>query len=226
MDIRHDDDNVEMLSVATDNSKVRVAGFVRNSFVDWPGNIAFVVFLGGCNLACPHCHNHDILSSMSNRLPYIDVRGEIEDQIGFIDGVVISGGEPTTHWYLKEIITDIRGLGLPVKLDTNGTNYEMLRELVREKLVDFVAMDVKAPIDRYAPLGFVHGDHKHVAELLDNIQKSIAFLKEGHVPFMFRTTPIPELEPDDFAGIEKLVAGAKWVRNEYVHNEYNIPRHG
>jgi pyruvate formate lyase activating enzyme len=200
----------------TENSKVRVAGFVRNSFVDWPGKISFVVFLGGCNLSCPHCHNHDILGSMSNRLQYLDVRQEIEDQIGFIDGVVISGGEPTTHWYLREIIEDLRSMGLAVKLDTNGTNYELLRELVNARLVDFVAMDIKAPLDRYAPLGFIRGDHKHIAEVIENVRKSIEFLKGGRVPFMFRTTPIPELEPDDFVGIGQLVGGAPWTKNEFV----------
>jgi pyruvate formate lyase activating enzyme len=193
---------------------IRVAGFVRNSFVDWPGKIAFVVFLGGCNFNCPHCHNHKILRSASNKLPLIDVLSEIKQQIGFIDGVVISGGEPTVHPHLREVIGEIRALNLPIKLDTNGSNFELLRELVSKGFVDFVAMDIKAPLTRYVELGFCSDG------VIESIGKSINYLKsQNEIKFMFRTTPIPELTPEDFDGIKKLVGTADWVENDFVSQD-------
>ncbi|MDR0462231.1 MAG: anaerobic ribonucleoside-triphosphate reductase activating protein [Christensenellaceae bacterium] len=188
---------------------INVAGTVKNSFVDWPGKIAFVVFLAGCNFNCPHCHNHNILSSMSNRLPWGSVLTDIKEQIGFIDGVVISGGEPTQHPHLDQIIRDIRALGLPVKLDTNGSDFDTLRRLVEDGLVSFVAMDIKAPLARYGELGFFKGS-------IDDVERSIEFLKQAKVDFMFRTTPIPELTEQDFMGIKKLVGDATWVKNNFV----------
>ena len=193
---------------------INVAGFVRNSFIDYPGKISFVVFLGGCNFSCPHCHNHHILCASSNKLPLAQVLDEIKEQIGFIDGVAISGGEPTTHPHLREIITAIRELGLAVKLDTNGSNFNVLKSLVTEKLVDFVAMDIKAPIERYIELGFVKNQ-----ELVKQVKQSIEFLKENRVPFMFRTTPIPELSKNDMGKIKALVGDAPHRTNDFVEQE-------
>jgi len=189
----------------------KVAGFVRNSFVDWSGNISFVVFLGGCNFSCPHCHNRNILGHASNTLPLNSVINEIRGQIGFIDGVVISGGEPTTHPHLRTIIGEIRALGLPVKLDTNGSNFEILRDLVNEKLVDYVAMDIKAPLDRYVELGFAR-DEKLVA----SVEQSIKFLQSGIVPHTFRTTPIPELIEKDIQTVKKTAGKSPWSLNDFV----------
>ena len=195
---------------------LNIAGIVRNSFVDWPAKIAFVVFLGGCNFACPHCHNYDILSSTANKLPFVDVLEEIKYQIGFIDGVVLSGGEPAMYPQIREIITQIRALGLPIKLDTNGSNFLLLKELVMGKLVDYVAMDIKAPFDQYVPLGFIKGNKNKTDLILENVKSSIEFLKEGHVPYMFRTTPIPELTEKDFEGIKSIVGKAPWIKNNFV----------
>jgi pyruvate formate lyase activating enzyme len=192
---------------------IKVAGFVRNSFVDWPAKIAFVVFLGGCNFNCPHCHNHNLLGSISNRLPFLGVLDEIKEQIGFIDGVVLSGGEPTMHPHLYDIIAAVRGLGLDVKLDTNGSNFEILHDLVGRGLVNFVAMDIKAPIDKYIEYGFIARGDK--AGILSNVVKSIEFLKSGVVNYQFRTTPVPELLPADLAAVKEL-AGAKWRLNDFV----------
>jgi len=190
---------------------MKVAGIQRNSFVDWPGKISFVVFLGGCNFTCPHCHNNHILCSTSNTISIKDVLEEIKQQIGFIDGVVISGGEPTVHPNLHDIILQIRKLELPVKLDTNGSNFEMLQSLVDGKLVDFVAMDIKAPLDRYVELGFVKSK-----DITKQVEKSIEFLKSNKVPFMFRTTPIPELMTEDLDAIQKIVQGHAWRKNDFT----------
>jgi pyruvate formate lyase activating enzyme len=190
----------------------RIAGFVRNSFVDWPGNISFVVFLGGCNFRCPHCHNHNILCSTSNTIPFTEALYEIKSQYGFIDGVVISGGEPTEHPHLHEMIAAIRELNLPVKLDTNGSHFEILRSLVDGGLVDFVAMDIKAPLEKYIKLGFT----KSKADV-ENVRQSVEYLKNiaGGVGVMFRTTPIPELTESDITEIQKIAGSVKWVKNTF-----------
>jgi pyruvate formate lyase activating enzyme len=161
---------------------------------------------------------------MSNILPWDGVLNDIKDQIGFIDGVVISGGEPTLHPHLLQIIDDIRALGLAVKLDTNGSNFNLLKMLVEKHLVDYVAMDVKAPLDKYRELGFIR-EGENAAEILDNVKKSIDFLKQlssersqgvkGVTP-LFRTTPIPELTENDIAEIKKLCEGRRWVRNHFI----------
>jgi len=196
----------------TAKPKIYVAGMIRNSFIDWPGNISFVVFLGGCNFTCPHCHNRRILDKSSNTIPFEQVIHEIQEQIGFIDGVVISGGEPTQFPYLREIIKQIRALGLPIKLDTNGADFENLKSLVEEGLVDFVAMDIKAPLEKYVKLGFTNDEN-----MVKNVAKSIDFvIKMGSNRAFFRTTPIPELTQKDIDDIVKLTGGIKWVKNNYV----------
>jgi len=196
-----------------------VAGVVRNSFVDWPGKIAFVVFLGGCNFKCPHCHNHGILCASSNTIPLNTVLDEIRAQFDpktkkpFIDGVVISGGEPTVHPNLLEIITEVRKLGLPIKLDTNGSDFVLLEKLVTQKLVDFVAMDIKAPLSKYTSLGFVKS-----LSAVDNIVRSIEFLKtykRRGFAHMFRTTPIPQLSSADIGEV-RAMADKTWVLNDFV----------
>ena len=193
--------------------EIFVAGFVRNSFVDLPGKICSVVFLGGCNFDCHYCHNHKILGLDSNTIDFDEILTQIREQIGFIDGVVISGGEPTVHPHLREVIGKIRGLGLPVKLDTNGSNFEILRDLVDGGAVEFVAMDIKAPLPRYAEIAGVDVD-------VSEIKKSIDFLKSragrGGFDFLFRTTPTPELGKRDYDEILELVGGARWQKNHYV----------
>ena len=205
----------------TNKNSPRIAGIVRNSFVDWPGKISFVVFLGGCNFNCPDCHNHNILCSSSNKLPLMQVLSEIKQQTGFIDGVVISGGEPTAHPHLREIITQIRaiendGVPLQIKLDTNGSNFDVLKSLIKDNLVDFVAMDIKAPFERYEELGFISGDRVYVDNIIQNIRSGMEFLKSGDVPFMFRTTPIHGLTEQDFDSVKALAGDAKWVKNNFV----------
>jgi pyruvate formate lyase activating enzyme len=191
-----------------------VAGFVKNSFIDWSGKISSVIFLGGCNFDCWYCHNRNILCSTSNTIPFEVVLRQIKEQIGFIDGVVISGGEPTLHPNLAEIIAAVRGLGLPVKLDTNGSNFEILKILTESGMVDFVAMDIKAPFEKYREFIGVDTD-------MTEIIKSAEFLKSQSArkdfDFMFRTTPGPGLTYEDFEKIAQITDGARWQKNHFVN---------
>ena len=126
---------------------MKFAGFLKNSFVDYPKEIAAVVFTLGCNFNCWYCHNRGIIDKEKYNKPLIDeseVLDFLQSRKGFIDGLVISGGEPTLYGEeLKEFIKKVKNLGLKVKLDTNGTNPNFVKNLIDEKLIDFVAMDVK-----------------------------------------------------------------------------------
>lgn len=208
--------------------KIKIAGFQKNSFIDYPGKIAAVVFLGGCNFACHYCHNSKLLSAESNTIDFMDeVLPQIREQIGFIDGVVISGGEPTTHPNLLQIVRAVKKLGLLVKLDTNGSNSEILRELTDKKLVDFVAMDIKAPPECYHKIvgtfeiASSQAPRKD-APCLDEIKKSVDYLKSADIDYMFRTTLSPLLTEKDFEKIGELVHGAKLFHvQQFVANDFS-----
>ena len=140
------------------NKTIKIAGFQKNSFIDFPGKVAAIIFLGGCNFVCYYCHNSEILNGKSNSIAFSTMLSELQEQVGFLDGVVISGGEPTLHPHLGEIIRQIKEIGFLVKLDTNGTNSAMLMDLVNSGMVDYVAMDVKAPLDKYPDIVGVNVD--------------------------------------------------------------------
>jgi len=195
---------------------IKIAGIQRNSFVDWPAKISSVIFLGGCNFTCPHCHNHTILCGSSNILPLKDALNDIREQIGFIDGVVISGGEPTLHPNLRDIIHEIRAMGLAVKLDTNGSNPKLLKDLLHEGIIDFVAMDIKAPFERYHSLGFIKNPL-----IIDDVKKSVKILKQWNDEFvgdriLFRTTPVPQLTKGDLDGVKLIVDGYPYKVNDFT----------
>ena len=192
---------------------IKVAGFQKNSFIDYPGKIASVIFLGGCNFVCYYCHNNNILCYDSNKMPFSKVLSELKKQVGFVDAVVITGGEPTLHPQLREIIKQVKALGFLVKLDTNGTNSELLKELD----VDYIAMDIKAPLEKYKDVVGVNVD-------TNQIKKSIEYIKSRD-NYMFRTTLAPVLTENDIKEIGKLVKGAKVFQlQQFVPNEFSNKR--
>lgn len=129
-----------------------IKGFLETSFLDWRGSIASVLFLPGCNFRCPYCHNHQLVSAPESllSLPADGVLARLRPFAGWIDGVVISGGEPTLHAGLAELCAAIKGLGFAVKLDTNGHRPQVVEDLAARGLVDMVAMDLKAPLEQAA----------------------------------------------------------------------------
>ena len=193
---------------------MNVAGFQTNSFIDYPAKIASVVFLGGCNFRCYYCHNFSLLAHTSNSMPFDDVLARLREQIGFIDAVVFSGGEPATHPNLVDMIRAVKSMGLLVKLDTNGTDANLLEGLVRDGLVDYVAMDVKAPLHKYNDI---------VECNADGVKESIDFLiRQKKVDYMFRTTLAPTLTEDDLHEMAKLISGAKTFQlQQFVPNDFS-----
>ena len=181
-----------------------IKGFKGTTLIDFPGKIASIVFVGGCNFRCPYCHNPElVLPSLLEELPLLTmeyVLGEIERRNGFIQGVTISGGEPLTWRDLPELIKGIKSLGLSVKLDTNGYFPERIEELV--ELVDYVAMDIKTSPEKYCVAAGVDVE-------IDRLRKSIDTVK-GFKDYEFRTTVVPGyVDQKDIQGIGGLVKGAK-----------------
>jgi pyruvate formate lyase activating enzyme len=179
---------------ATNGEAPSIKGFLETSFVDWPGKVVSVLFLPGCNFRCPFCHNHQLVLNPGGHedIPLRYVMARLAELKGWVDGVCITGGEPTIHPRLPSLMAEIKNAGLLVKLDTNGSNPHVLRSLVERGLVDCVAMDVKAPLDkvRYARATGVPAD-------LERIQESICFLKKGTIEYHFRTTVVPALHKEE-----------------------------
>lgn len=179
---------------------MQIAGFEKNSLVDFPKTLASVIFAPGCNMNCWYCHNAGIQNNQE--LTMDAILEFLKKRVGFIDGVVFSGGEVTLQPDLAEQMQKVKELGFKVKLDTNGTNPDVLINLVNSGLVDYVAMDIKAPLSKYKQI-------TRTDDNIENIKKSIAFLMEDKVDYEFRTTFSPDLFVDDIKEIAKTISGAK-----------------
>lgn len=183
-----------------------IHGFNKLTLLDFPGKVACTVFFGGCNFRCPFCHNGNLVLH-PDREPVVEeeqVFRVLEKRKGILDGVCITGGEPTLQRELPAFITRIKSMGYLVKLDTNGYRPEVLKMLVEDRLVDYVAMDIKASPSRYPQVCGLEG-----LEIL-KIQESIEYLMEGHVDYEFRTTVMREFhQKEDFEIIGKWLKGCR-----------------
>ncbi|GAE90385.1 anaerobic ribonucleoside-triphosphate reductase activating protein [Acetivibrio straminisolvens] len=189
---------------------MRIAGIHKNSFVDFPGKLAVIVFTPGCNMNCFYCHNRTLISGSSEKFIDADeVSKLLIKRKGFIDGVVISGGEPTLQKGLEGFMEKIKSLGYAVKLDTNGTNPHAIENLIQKGLLDYIAMDVKAPFGKYNEVCCTKVD-------IESIKKSIEIIKSSKIDYEFRTTVAPGLEMNDIFEIAKGIAGARlYVLQKY-----------
>lgn len=191
---------------------MKFAGFIKNSFVDYPNEIATVVFTLGCNFNCWYCHNKDLIEKDNKELKLIDekeVLDFLKNKKGLIDGVVITGGEPTLQKDLKNFIIKVKNIGFKVKLDTNGTNPDVLKDLIGNNLLDFVAMDIKTSFKKYEDLIERKCN-------INEIQKSIKVLMSSNINYEFRTTFSPDILVEDIEEIAKYISGAK----SYVIQKY------
>lgn len=186
-----------------ENADICIGGLQKSSLIDYPGKISAIIFTQGCNFACPYCHNPELgANEISTSYQAASIIEFLHSRKGKLDAVVITGGEPTLHTGLPEFIKKIKNLGFLVKLDTNGTNPKMLEQLISEKLIDYVAMDIKAPIEKYSDI--VCSKVK-----TDNILKCIEILKNSKVDYEFRTTVVKsQLSRSDFFKIAALIQDA------------------
>ena len=182
-----------------------IHGFQKMTLLDFPGRVACTVFTAGCNFLCPFCHNARLVTQTSEQdfVREEDVLAYLEKRKGIVDGVCISGGEPTLQPDLTDFIRKIRSMGYALKLDTNGTDPELLAELLDEGLLDYVAMDVKNTPEKYAQtVGVPKYD-------LTPIRQSVSLLLQGKIDYEFRTTVVRELHtPEDIAAIARWISGA------------------
>lgn len=184
---------------------MEIHGFQKTTLLDYPGHVAATVFFGGCNFRCPYCHNKDLVLSPSSA-PTIEeetVLNHLKKRVGILDGVCITGGEPTLQPDLESLIVKIRSLGYDIKLDTNGSNPQVLKSLCQKNLIDYVAMDIKHTPQKYALV--CQSD----CLSMEAIMKSVDFLKENRVPYEFRTTITRELhKKEDIPAIGAWLKGA------------------
>ena len=184
---------------------MRILGFQKTTLLDYPHKLASTIFLGGCNFRCPFCHNAPLVIPGRGQEPYTEeeVLSYLKKRAGLLDGVCVTGGEPTLQEDLEAFLRQVRALGYPVKLDTNGSRPEALRALLRQGLADYVAMDVKSSPEEYARACGVPVD-------LEKVNESIDLLLSGCVDYEFRTTVVAGLHtPQIIEQTARRIAGAK-----------------
>ncbi len=180
---------------------MNIAGLQKMTLLDYPGRVACTVFLQGCNFRCPFCHNADLLPGQGQAfMTDKELLAFLEKRKGLLDGVCVTGGEPTLQKELPELLSEIKALGYAVKLDTNGAQPEVLRSLVEAGTVDYVAMDIKNSREEYPTTAGVREN------LLPAVEESIRYLLQGKVDYEFRTTVVHELHTD--RSIEDM---GRWV---------------
>lgn len=200
---------------------MRILGLQRLTLLDYPGRLACTVFLGGCNMRCPFCHNGDIVLGSGDEISEQEFFAFLASRIGRLEGVCISGGEPTIQSDLPELLTKIKSMGFLVKLDTNGTRPEVIRELIARGLVDYIAMDVKNAPEKYAKTaGLSSFNFSAVAE-------SIKIISLSGLDHEFRTTVTAELHTaEDIRAIAEWLSGAEKYYLQRYRDEGDILARG
>jgi pyruvate formate lyase activating enzyme len=185
---------------------MQINGLVKTTLLDYPKHLAATVFIGSCNMRCPFCHNSSLVTKVYTQpvIPEKELFNYLQKRKGILEGVCITGGEPTIHPELTSFISNIKSMGYKVKLDTNGTNPDMLKELVKLSLIDYIAMDIKNSKEHYGLSAGIPGFDT------EPVEESIAFLLEEPVDYEFRTTVVKELHtPQDMISIGNWIKGAK-----------------
>lgn len=198
-----------------------IDGFQKVTLLDFPNKVSCILFTRGCNLKCPFCQNSSLIGQEKgpSEISEEEIFAYLEKRKGILDGVVISGGEPLLQRAIKDFIRKIKAMGLLVKLDTNGSNPKLLKELVNDSLIDYVAMDIKNDFSKYGmTVGKICG--------IDKIKESIEFLKQGKVNYEFRTTIVKEFHTiQDISAICGMIGtNCKYYIQNFEDSDYVIDR--
>lgn len=190
--------------------KISIKGFVETSFVDWPGKVCSVIFFPFCNFRCAYCHNADLVLNPDafEDIEYDTVFERLSGLKGWVDGVCVSGGEPTLHPELPRVLSSLKEKGFLTKLDTNGSNPGVLSLLMNQGLVDYIAMDVKSCLDEtsYCRVSGSSG-------ILNDVNKSIQMLIRGNIQYEFRITVVPRFHTSaDVFRLARQLKGARMLR--------------
>lgn len=194
---------------------MKICGIEKFSMVDWDTKIVCTLFASGCNFRCPFCHNASLALSNQAPLDENEIFDYLEKRKGLLDGVCVSGGEPTLSHDLEDFIGKIKALGYKVKLDTNGTNPTMVQNLINKGLVDYIAMDIKNSPEKYATTTGL------ASISLDNILESVRIIKSSGIAHEFRTTIIKEFHTEnDLKRIADIVDGCDgYFLQQYVDRD-------
>jgi len=191
---------------------MNIQGIENVSFVDYPNKICATIFTGGCNFKCPYCHNSGIVESKYKKIDENEILTNLEKRKKLIDAVTISGGEPTLQKDILEFAGKIKKMGFLVKLDTNGTNPDVLKKLLENKLIDYVAMDIKINFSDYDKIANSNFDIK-------NIKKSLHILHKSKIDYELRTTLVENLHT--YESIKKLAEDLKGEKILYLQKFVN-----
>jgi pyruvate formate lyase activating enzyme len=182
---------------------VRIGGIQKNSLIDYPGKISCVVFVSGCNFKCPYCHNPELVRNPENRHSEFEIFKFLEQRKHWLDAVVVSGGEPTLQEDIGAFCKKVKSMGYPVKLDTNGSRPEVIGDLLKQKLVDYIAMDIKTVPHQYFPV--ISNECKQ-----EEILCSIEIIMAAGIEYEFKTTCVkPLIDTSVMDQIARLISGAK-----------------
>jgi pyruvate formate lyase activating enzyme len=188
---------------------MKFAGIVKSSLIDYPGKISIVLFVAGCNFDCYYCHNRILIDDFNPPIDNHDLFSLLERRVGLIDAVVVTGGEPTLQPELEGFLRQVKAMGYLTKLDTNGSNPEMVEMFLEHGIVDYFAVDYKAPKSRYAE---ICGSHANPELTLQTIR----YLTQKQAHFEVRTTVIPDLSLADlFTMAKELPLVPRYVLNPY-----------
>jgi len=195
---------------------MKIAGVQKFSLIDYPGKISAIIFTQGCNFRCRYCHNPELVDPklFTDTLDEDLILSFLSKRFGKLDGVVITGGEPLLQHYLIEFVEKVKEMGYLVKLDTNGSYPEVLERLLTKNLIDYIAMDIKSPLEKYRNV--VRRD-----VCTKKIKESITIILNSNIDYEFRTTIVKDiLTKEDLIRIAKLIRGAKrYVLQEFVMSE-------
>ena len=191
---------------------MKISGFDKLTLLNYPDKVACTIFTSGCNLRCPFCHNSGLVTNNYNEISFDSIYEYLKKRIGILDGVCITGGEPLIHADIKDYIKKIKDLGYLVKIDTNGCNPKLLKELIDLKLVDYIAMDIKNIYSKYDITSGVKVN-------IDNINKSISIIENSGIDYEFRTTIVKEFHSTQ--DIKEILSYISSNSNYYIQNFKN-----
>ena len=203
---------------------IHLRGLEPLSLCDWPGKTSAVLFLGGCNFLCPTCHNAKLAWQMDTLAPISknELRHFLETKSDWLDGITVTGGEPTTVENIEELFSLIKEFKLPIKLDTNGSNPQKIKSLLENGLIDCAAIDVKAPFHMYPQ---VTGGSFSEQNALDAFQEIFALATEMPDKIYFRTTCVPALTEEDLNLIQALIPPTcSWKKQTFIPPESFIKK--
>ena len=197
---------------------MEIKGFINLSLVDWDGKLSSVLFVPNCNFRCPFCYNSTLIlhPERVETVPFERVEDYLKKQRNWIDGVCITGGEPTLHKDLPDLCSKLKKMGFLVKIDTNGTNPTMMKELMDKRFMDYIALDIKAPltVKKYSRATGINAE-----KLLEKVEETIKILLESKMDYEFRTTLVPTLHEEE--DIKEICEGIKGCK-KYVLQKFDL----